>query len=45
MREWIIGIIELVGIGLVVSFFYFVWPPAALGVAGAALILISWRLS
>lgn len=38
-------LLELAGIGCLVAFGFLVWPPAALLVAGAAFLLLAWRLA
>lgn len=45
MRGIATTLLELAGIGLLVGFAWFVWPPAALGVAGGSALTVSWRLS
>lgn len=37
--------LDLIGAALLTAFAYFMYPPAALAVAGAALLLTSWRLT
>lgn len=37
--------LDLAGIALLAAFAWFVWPPAALMVVGAACLVISWRAS
>lgn len=36
-------LLDILGAAMLVGFAYIVWPPAALLVAGAFLLLISWR--
>lgn len=37
--------LDLLGVACLAAFAFFVWPPACLGVIGAAALLISWRAS
>jgi hypothetical protein len=37
--------LDLVGVGSLAAFAFFVWPPACLLVIGVAALLISWRAS
>lgn len=45
MRDLITTALELIGIGLLVTFAWFCWPPAAFGVGGASALVVSWRLT
>lgn len=45
MRDLITTVLELAGIGLLVAFAWFCWPPAALAAAGGGCLVLSWRIS
>lgn len=38
-------LLDLLGLACLIGFAFLVWPPAALLVAGAAALLVSWRRS
>lgn len=38
-------LLDVLGVVCIAAFAFFVWPPAALGVVGAAALLMSWRAS
>ena len=37
--------LDLIGVACLAAFAWFVWPPSALLVVGAAILLVSWRRS
>lgn len=37
--------LDLLGVTCLAALAFFIWPPAALGVIGAAALLMSWRAS
>lgn len=45
MRGILTTVLEVASLLALVAFAWLVWPPAALGVAGAAGVLVSWRVS
>lgn len=45
MRKWLTTALDLAGAMLIVAGVALVWMPAAFIVAGAGLLLISWRAS
>lgn len=38
-------LLDLLGLVLIAAFAGFIWPPAALGVVGVGVLVISWRAS
>ena len=42
-RKTLTTSLDLLGLGLLVAFAFFVWPPLALLVAGTAALAASWR--
>lgn len=45
MRAWLTTVLDVLGAALIVTAVALVYVPAALAVAGAACLLISWRAS
>lgn len=45
MRKWLTTALDLCGASLIVAGVALIWVPAAFLVAGAGLLLISWRAS
>lgn len=39
------SLLDVVGVACLAAFAWFVWPPLSLLVAGAAMLLVSWRLT
>jgi hypothetical protein len=44
-RPSLTDVLDVAGVVLLVIFAGIVWPPAAVGVAGAAALILSWSIS
>ena len=44
MRSALTTVLDLLGLALLVACAFFVWPPAALGVAGVGALLASYSI-
>ena len=44
-RRTVTTALDLLGVALLVAFAFFVWPPAALGVAGVGFLVGSWSIT
>lgn len=44
-RRTLTTVLDLLGLALLVACAFYVWPPAALGVAGIGVLLISYSIT